>query len=178
MIPGYDNNQVLATDLKSLTTMKSVYKKPFTKTVWAVWIVVLVTLAAEQYLHVTKCEIALMKNIREYWIIYYTGWPDFLAVIWFGSSPLSRQQVGSLSQYSCVLPVELLKGGGGGGTGQEPSYIVLYKSFNIHWHIIVYFVFIFSVPRWTTGSDSLTGVKLSSSSHSWLQRYATIVGAH
>ncbi len=42
---------------------------------------------------------------REYWMIYRG--PGFLAVIWFGSYPLSRQQVVS----------RLLTGKGGGGQG-------------------------------------------------------------
>ncbi len=58
---------------------------------------------------------------REYWRIHRV--PGFLAVVWFGSfqipSPLSREQVFSLSQSSCVSPVELsdTRRGGGGGEG-------------------------------------------------------------
>jgi hypothetical protein len=36
-------------------------------------------------------------------------------------SPLSRQQVVFLSQFSCVSPVELT-GGRGDGVGEEPNY--------------------------------------------------------
>ncbi len=50
---------------------------------------------------------------RQYWMIYRG--PGFLSVEWFGSSPApffphSRQQVVSLSQSSCVSPVELTDG--------------------------------------------------------------------
>jgi hypothetical protein len=38
------------------------------------------------------------------------------------SSPLSRQQVVSLSQASCVSPVELTDGRGGEGVGDEPNH--------------------------------------------------------
>ncbi len=61
---------------------------------------------------------------REYWIIYRG--PSFLAVVWFGSSPipytpLFRQQVVSLSQSSCMSPGEDTKGSGG-GVGEEPNH--------------------------------------------------------
>ncbi len=70
---------------------------------------------------------------KEYWIIYRG--PVFIAVVWFGSSStsyllyLSRQQVVSLSQSSCVSLVQL-----GDGRGEEkPNHtmrkLVLYKSF-------------------------------------------------
>ncbi len=63
---------------------------------------------------------------REDWIIYRG--PGFLAVVWFGSTqptslPLSRQQVASLSQSSCVSPVELADGREGEGVGVEPNHI-------------------------------------------------------
>ncbi len=49
---------------------------------------------------------------REYRMIYRGT--DFLAIVWFGSSPTpsspSHQQVVSPSQYSCVSPVELTDG--------------------------------------------------------------------
>ncbi len=48
--------------------------------------------------------------------------PGFLAVVWF-DPPLSRQQVVSLSQSSCVSPVELTDGGGGVGVAAK-SYDV------------------------------------------------------
>ncbi len=65
---------------------------------------------------------------REYWIIY--RWPGFLAIVWFGSSPtpLSSQQVVSLSQSSCVSPVEIkCRRGGGGGAGEEPNHTTAKK---------------------------------------------------
>ncbi len=41
---------------------------------------------------------------------------------------LSRQQVVSLSKSSCVSPVELTDGrGGGGGVGEEPNYTTARK---------------------------------------------------
>jgi hypothetical protein len=56
----------------------------------------------------------------------YRG-PDFLAVVRFGSSPspipsLSRQQDVSLSQSSCVSPVEFANGRGGGCLQGTKSY--------------------------------------------------------
>ncbi len=56
-------------------------------------------------------------------MIYCHRGPGFLAVVWFGSSPilsppLSRQQVVFLAQSSCVSPVEPVltgKGDMGGG---------------------------------------------------------------
>ncbi len=78
---------------------------------------------------------------RQYWMIY--RWLGFLALAWFGSLPfsfplpLSRQQVFSLSQFSCVSPVELMDGrerGWGRSQIQWPrDSLVLYKSFNSHW---------------------------------------------
>jgi hypothetical protein len=77
-------------------------------------------------------------RIREYWMIYRD--PNFLAVIWFGSSPtpfpLFLSASVSLSQYSCVSPIDLYtvrKGLGTKGYDCEkawPSIIVqssLYK---------------------------------------------------
>jgi hypothetical protein len=65
-----------------------------------------------------------METNKEYWMIYRG--PGFLAVVWFGSStmhPLSRQKFVSLSQSSCVSPVELTDGRGGlEGVGEEPNY--------------------------------------------------------
>ncbi len=56
---------------------------------------------------------------RKYWMNYRL--PGFLAVVWFGSSPhpvpLFHQQVVSLSQSSCVSPVELTDGRGRGMVG-------------------------------------------------------------
>ncbi len=60
-------------------------------------------------------------RIREFWMIYRG--PGFHAILWFGSSstpsPLSSKQIVSLSQSSCVSPVELTgrwgKGRYGGG---------------------------------------------------------------
>ncbi len=60
-------------------------------------------------------------SIREFWMIYRG--PGFHAILWFGSSstpsPLSSKQIVSLSQSSCVSPVELTgrwgKGWYGGG---------------------------------------------------------------
>jgi hypothetical protein len=56
----------------------------------------------------------------------------FLAVVWIGPLPhpppsLSSQQVVSLSQYSCVSPIELIVvgGGGRGGRGWGRSQIIL-----------------------------------------------------
>ncbi len=42
-------------------------------------------------------------------------------------SPLSRQQVDSLSQFSCVSPVELTDGGVGEGVGEEPNHTTAKK---------------------------------------------------
>jgi hypothetical protein len=62
--------------------------------------------------------------IWEYWRIYIV--PSFIAVEWLGSSPtpspLSRQQVVSLSQSSCVSPVELTDGRVWEGAGEEPNH--------------------------------------------------------
>jgi len=69
---------------------------------------------------------------KEYWTIYRG--PGFLAVVWFNPLPLSRQQVVSLSQSSCVSPVELTKGRGrawGRGRSQfirRRESLVFYKS--------------------------------------------------
>ncbi len=66
--------------------------------------------------------------------------PGFLAVVTSSPHPipLSRQQVVSLSQSSCVLPVELTDGRGWEGVGEEPNHtrresLVLYESFNALW---------------------------------------------
>jgi hypothetical protein len=61
----------------------------------------------------------------------YRG-PGFLAVVRFGSSPnplpLLDQQVVSLSQSFCVLPVELTdRGGGGRGAGEELNHTMARK---------------------------------------------------
>ncbi len=70
--------------------------------------------------------------------------PGFLAVVWFDSSPtpspLSRQQVVSLSQSSCVSPIELTDGRGGRGWGRSQNIrkrecLILYKSFNSIWFV-------------------------------------------
>ncbi len=51
------------------------------------------------------------ENIREYYMIYRG--PCFLAVVHIDKLSLF------LSQYSCVLPVELYGGGGGGGVAAK-----------------------------------------------------------
>ncbi len=62
--------------------------------------------------------------------------PGFLGVVRFGSSPpsLSRQQIVSLSQSSCVSPVHL-NDGRGGGRGAEiirpQESLGLYSSFTL-----------------------------------------------
>ncbi len=65
---------------------------------------------------------------REYWMIYRG--PGFIAVVWFGSSPNpspSRPRppsvscLVSLSQSSCISPVELTDGRGGRGGGGAKS---------------------------------------------------------
>ncbi len=69
---------------------------------------------------------------REYWMI--DRGPGSLAVVYFGSlpSPLSRQQVVSVSQSSCVSPVEQ-NDRRGRGVGEEPNHttakesLILYK---------------------------------------------------
>jgi len=53
-------------------------------------------------------------------------------------SPLSLQQVVSLSQYSCVSPVEHTGGRRGEDVGEEPNHKMarkpgLYESFNTPW---------------------------------------------
>ncbi len=62
------------------------------------------------------------RSPREYWI-FYRG-PGFSTDVWFGSTPaplpLCRQLHVSLSQSSCVSPIELTgEVGGGGGRGAE-----------------------------------------------------------
>jgi hypothetical protein len=62
---------------------------------------------------------------REYFMIYRGL--GVLAVLLFASFPLPfRQQVVSLSQASCVSPVESFddSGGGRGGCGEEPNHII------------------------------------------------------
>ncbi len=73
----------------------------------------------------------------ECWMIYRG--PGFLTVV-FSSSPtpilppLSRQQVVSLSQSSCVPPIELTGGGGGRSQIIRPrESLAFYKSFNTLW---------------------------------------------
>jgi hypothetical protein len=63
-------------------------------------------------------------EIREDWMIHRG--PSFLAVFWFSSTPCLRPlylQHVSLSQSSCVSPVQLTDGGGreGGGGGAESN---------------------------------------------------------
>ncbi len=57
--------------------------------------------------------------------------PDFLTVVWFGSSPpltpLLRQQVFSLSQSPCVSPVERIDGKGGERVGEELNHTTASK---------------------------------------------------
>ncbi len=73
---------------------------------------------------------------REYWMIYRG--PGFLDVVWFGSSPtlspLSRQQVVSLSLSSCVSPVNLTDwreiGGFGGGGAKSYEGEKVWSSIN------------------------------------------------
>ncbi len=83
---------------------------------------------------------------REYWIIYRG--PGFLAVFWFGHSPRplpppAGEQVVSLSQSSCVSPVELTDGiRERGGVDEEPNHTTresldLYKSFNTLWYLSI-----------------------------------------
>jgi hypothetical protein len=57
----------------------------------------------------------------------------FLGVILFGSipSPYPHQLVASLSQYSCVSPVELTDGGGGGIQIIRRESLVLYNLLSI-----------------------------------------------
>ncbi len=57
---------------------------------------------------------------REYWMMNRV--PGFLAVVWFGSFttlffPLPPESCLSLSRSSCVSPIELTDGRGGGGRG-------------------------------------------------------------
>ncbi len=71
---------------------------------------------------------------REFWMSYRG--PGLIAGVWFGSFlrlPLSRQQVVSLYKSSCMSPVELTNGRGGGDRIQiiwQRESLVLYKSFN------------------------------------------------
>ncbi len=72
----------------------------------------------------------------KYWMIYRG--PGFLVVVWFGSSPTPSpplptdlQEVVSLSQTSCVSPVELTDRRGGGGGG-EPSHTTTRKHGPLH----------------------------------------------
>ncbi len=71
---------------------------------------------------------------REYLMIYRG--PGFLAVVRFGSSPtpshpLFPQPLVSLSQSSCLSPVDLTDGRGGRGWASES--LARYKSFNTLW---------------------------------------------
>jgi hypothetical protein len=55
--------------------------------------------------------------------------------IWFGSTPIPRQQLASLSQSSCVSPVQVTGGRGRRAVGLEPNHMTarkldFYKSFN------------------------------------------------
>ncbi len=56
---------------------------------------------------------------REYWMFYRE--PSFLAFVRFGSSPTSFP-LSLFSQSSCVSPLELAEGIGGGGWGGAKSY--------------------------------------------------------
>jgi hypothetical protein len=64
--------------------------------------------------------------------------PGILAVVGFGSTPapshFSRQQVASLSQSSCVSPVQLTEGREDGGSGVEPNHTAARK---LHMHILI-----------------------------------------
>jgi hypothetical protein len=77
---------------------------------------------------------------REY-LLSYRG-TGFLAVVWFSSfllppPPLSRQQVVSLSQSSCVSPVELThRGGGEESNPRTARKLVLYNPLTILWDIL------------------------------------------
>ncbi len=73
--------------------------------------------------------------------MFYRG-PGFLAVLWFCSShtpsPLTRQQIVSLSQPSFLSPVELADQSVGGGWGRSQivlrrESLILYKSFSTLW---------------------------------------------
>jgi hypothetical protein len=63
-------------------------------------------------------------------VLYDYRGPGFLAVVCFGSDPLSRQQVISLSRSFCVLLVE--HSDGRWNIRWQESW-VLYKSFKILW---------------------------------------------
>ncbi len=73
---------------------------------------------------------------REYWM-FHRG-PCIPSDVWFVSQPLSRQQVVSLSQFSCVSPVERV-GSAGGQINEiirQRDRLVLSKSFNtLHRHL-------------------------------------------
>jgi hypothetical protein len=64
--------------------------------------------------------ISFITSIQRVWMIQIG--PGFLAVIWFGPSPLSNQQVFHLYQTSCVSPVELSDGRGWAVGGEAKSY--------------------------------------------------------
>jgi hypothetical protein len=73
----------------------------------------------------------------------------------FHPLPLSRQQVVSFSQSSCVLPVKHTFGSGEEGMGEEPNHSnarkpgLLYKSFSnpYEYYIKQYFTAVISVKR-------------------------------
>jgi hypothetical protein len=65
--------------------------------------------------------------------MYYIG-PGFLYVVMIWLLPISSQQVVSLSQSSCVLPVELTDWGGGGSQIiRRRERLVLYNTIHILW---------------------------------------------
>jgi hypothetical protein len=135
---------------------------------------------------------------REDWMIYRGL--GFLTVLWFGSTPapppLSQQQIPSLSQSSCVSPVHLTDGRGGGGeeAGVEPSHTTgrmkTWASINrsilsdshhseiIHWGIIR---ILSGIPFTWCSIDSLisldhTLLTQDSSLHWWMGERVGVVG--
>ncbi len=100
----------------------------------------------------------LPRSYREYWIIYRGL--DFLAVVWFGCSPtpLSRQQVFSLSQSSCVSPVKLTDGRGGGGWGRDgrgaKSYDREKACHSVNYSILRGVTYMYSTYSWKKCSSS------------------------
>jgi hypothetical protein len=103
----------------------------------------------------------------------YKG-PSSLVVVWSGSSPtpspLSRQQVVSLSQSSCESPVQLTDGRRGGGRRWARSQIVrrreslaLNKLFNTLWSGLFYLEQAVVVPFVHTYNTSSVRVRTPAS---------------